>query len=41
VQERSGLPCYVCGSPIERGYHPNEFRRSWYCPTCQKASPPN
>ena len=40
VQERTGRPCYECGAPIEWGYHPNEFRRSWYCPTCQHASQP-
>jgi endonuclease-8 len=37
VQERTGKPCYECGAAIERGYHPNEFRKSWYCPSCQKA----
>ena len=36
VQERRGLPCYTCGTPIEARHHPNEFRRSYYCPTCQK-----
>jgi endonuclease-8 len=36
VQERTGLPCYDCGTPIERGFHPGEFRKSWYCPTCQR-----
>jgi endonuclease-8 len=35
VQERTGLPCYECGTPIDRGYHPNEFRKSWFCPRCQ------
>jgi endonuclease-8 len=35
VQERTGLPCYECGTPIDRGYHPNEFRKSWFCPGCQ------
>jgi len=37
VQERTDRPCYRCGTPIERGYHPGEFRKSWYCPSCQKA----
>ena len=40
VQERTGRPCYRCGTPIERGYHPGEFRKSWYCPSCQKAPRP-
>ena len=35
VDERTGLPCHVCGTPVAWGYHPNEFRKSWYCPTCQ------
>jgi len=37
VQERTGKPCFICGTPIDRGHHPNEFRKSWYCPNCQKA----
>ena len=36
VQERRGLPCYECGTPIEAGYHAGEFRRSYFCPSCQK-----
>ena len=40
VQERRGLPCYECGTPIDVGFHPNEFRRSYYCPTCQPAPRP-
>lgn len=35
VDERTGLPCYVCGTPIAWGYHRGEFRKSWYCPRCQ------
>ena len=35
VDERTGLPCHVCGTPVAWGYHPNEFRKSWYCPQCQ------
>jgi endonuclease-8 len=35
VDERTGQPCHVCGTPIAWGYHPNEFRKSWYCPRCQ------
>jgi endonuclease-8 len=35
VDERTGEPCHVCGSAIAWGYHPNEFRKSWYCPKCQ------
>src|SRR5256712_1802839 len=40
VQERRGLPCYECGTPIEVGNHPGEFRKSYYCPSCQKAPQP-
>lgn len=35
VDERTGLPCHVCGTAIAWGYHPDEFRKSWYCPRCQ------
>jgi formamidopyrimidine-DNA glycosylase len=35
VDERTGLPCHVCGTAVAWGYHPNEFRKSWYCPQCQ------
>jgi len=35
VDERTGLPCRVCGTAVAWGYHPNEFRKSWYCPKCQ------
>jgi endonuclease-8 len=35
VDERTGLPCHVCGTPVAWGYHPSEFRKSWYCPNCQ------
>ena len=35
VQERTGKPCYECGTPIAWGNHPGEFRRSYYCPSCQ------
>ncbi len=35
VDERTGLPCHLCGTRVAWGYHPNEFRKSWYCPTCQ------
>ena len=40
VQERRGRPCYVCGTPIDAGYHENEFRRSYYCSSCQKTPQP-
>src|SRR5439155_1649049 len=36
VQERTGKPCYECGAPIAWGNHPGEFRRSYYCPGCQR-----
>jgi endonuclease-8 len=35
VDERTGLPCHVCGTAVAWGYHPSEFRKSWYCPQCQ------
>ena len=35
VDERAGLPCRVCGTRIESGWHPDEVRKSWYCPKCQ------
>ena len=38
VQERTGLPCYECGTPIAWGTHAGEFRKSWYCPSCQNVS---
>jgi len=40
VQERRGLPCYECGTAIDVGFHPNEFRKSYYCPSCQSAPQP-
>jgi len=40
VQERTGLPCYACGTAIAWGYHPGEFRKSWYCPNCQQVPQP-
>ena len=38
VDERAGLPCHVCGTMVESGWHPDEVRKSWYCPTCQDVS---
>ncbi len=38
VAERSGLPCHVCHTPVAWGYHPGEFRKSWYCPRCQSVA---
>jgi endonuclease-8 len=35
VDERTGLPCHVCGTAVAWGYHRDEFRKSWYCPRCQ------
>jgi endonuclease-8 len=35
VDERAGLPCHVCGTMVESGWHPDEVRKSWYCPRCQ------
>jgi endonuclease VIII len=36
VMERGGLPCHVCGTIVEQGWHPGEdVRKSWYCPKCQ------
>jgi endonuclease-8 len=39
VDERAGLPCHVCGTRVESGWHPDEVRKSWYCPTCQNVKP--
>lgn len=39
VDERAGLPCHVCGARVESGWHPDEVRKSWYCPTCQNVKP--
>jgi endonuclease-8 len=36
VQERRGMPCYECGTPIDVGFHPNEFRKSYYCPPVRR-----
>ena len=37
VMERGGLPCHVCGTIVEQGWHPgDDVRKSWYCPKCQK-----
>lgn len=38
VDERTGLPCRVCRTPVEWGWHPDEVRKSWYCPSCQGVS---
>ncbi len=38
VDERTGLPCHVCGTAIAWGYHVSEFRKSWYCPSCQNVA---
>ncbi len=36
VDERAGLPCHVCGTRVESGWHPgDDVRKSWYCPKCQ------
>ncbi|HEV2249822.1 MAG TPA: DNA-formamidopyrimidine glycosylase family protein [Candidatus Limnocylindria bacterium] len=35
VDERAGLPCHVCGTLVESGWHPEEVRKSWFCRTCQ------
>ena len=35
VDERAGLPCHVCGTMVESGWHPDEVRKSWFCPKCQ------
>ena len=36
VMERGGLPCHVCGTIVEQGWHRGEdVRKSWYCPKCQ------
>jgi endonuclease-8 len=38
VVERAGLPCHVCGTMVESGWHPDEVRKSWYCPKCQNVT---
>jgi endonuclease-8 len=38
VDERAGLPCHVCGTMVESGWHPDEVRKSWYCRTCQNVA---
>ncbi len=38
VDERAGLPCHVCGTRVESGWHPDEVRKSWYCPKCQNVT---
>jgi endonuclease-8 len=39
VDERAGLPCHVCGTVVHQGWHPDEVRKSWYCPKCQNVRP--
>jgi endonuclease-8 len=39
VMERAGLPCHVCGTVVEQGWHPgDDVRKSWYCPNCQNVA---
>jgi endonuclease-8 len=38
VDERAGLPCHVCGTMVESGWHPEEVRKSWFCPRCQSVT---
>ena len=38
VYGRSGLPCLVCGTPVERIVI--RARSSHFCPVCQPAPPP-
>jgi endonuclease-8 len=38
VDERAGLPCHVCGTMVRSGWHPEEVRKSWYCPRCQSVT---
>lgn len=39
VDERAGLPCLVCGTRVESGWHAGEdVRKSWYCPKCQNVT---
>ncbi|MFP5071626.1 Fpg/Nei family DNA glycosylase [Pseudonocardia nantongensis] len=37
VYRRAGLPCLVCGTPIEHSAHQN--RNLFHCPTCQPPTP--
>ncbi len=39
VMERAGMPCHVCGTIVEQGWHPgDDVRKSWYCPKCQNVT---
>jgi endonuclease-8 len=38
VDERAGLPCHMCGTMVESGWHPDEVRKSWFCRTCQNVT---
>ena len=39
VDERAGLPCHVCGTRVESGWHEgDDVRKSWYCPMCQNVA---
>ncbi len=38
VDERAGLPCHVCATMVESGWHPDEVRKSWFCRTCQNVA---
>jgi endonuclease-8 len=38
VDERAGLPCHVCGTMVESGWHPEEVRKSWFCRKCQNVT---
>jgi len=40
VYRRSGQPCRKCGTAIERRVQGDEARSTYFCPTCQRASPP-
>ena len=40
VYRRAGLPCRRCGSTIARAVQAEQARSTYYCPTCQRASPP-
>jgi endonuclease-8 len=39
VDERAGLPCHVCGTMVESGWHPgDDVRKSWFCRECQNVT---
>src|SRR5256885_8622204 len=38
VADRAGLPCHVCGTMVESGWHPAEVRKSGFCRECHNVT---